>query len=194
MAEFASRGVGAAGLTTGIIGTSLGALNSMGNGGLLSGLFGNGYNTAGCSENQLVNRYEQGLVQENASLRADKKLLESTIYTDQKLLEVYKYFDGQVKDIRDIICANDKALAVSNAKIEGTFAVLGEQIRAQKNEFMCALNRERDERCCGDNTIVTYANATFYPKMVADVTVGTTTTAQTTYNPIYNCGCGCNNR
>ena len=34
-----------------------------------------------------------------------------------------------------------------------------------------------------------YANATFYPKSVADVTVGTTTTAQTLYNPIPDCGC-----
>ena len=81
--------------------------------------------------------------------------------------------------------------AVTNAKIEGTFAVLGEKISAHRNEFMCALNRERDERCCGDNAIVNYANATFYPKMVADGTVGTTTTAQATYNPLPRCGC-CN--
>ena len=79
--------------------------------------------------------------------------------------------------------------AVKNAQIEGTFAVLGEKIAAQRNEFMCALNREKDERCCGDNAIVTYANATFYPKMVADVTTGTTTTAQSVYNPIPSCGC-----
>jgi hypothetical protein len=48
-----------------------------------------------------------------------------------------------------------------------------------------------ERRCCGDNSIVSYANATFYPKMVADVTVGTTTTAQTLYNPLPQCGCGC---
>ena len=40
MAEFASRGVGAAGLTTGIIGSALGAANS----GLLGNLFGSGWN------------------------------------------------------------------------------------------------------------------------------------------------------
>jgi hypothetical protein len=82
-----------------------------------------------------------------------------------------------------------KALAVSNAQIEGTFAVLGEKLNAQHNEFMCALKRESDERCCGDNAIVNYVNATFYPKEVADVTVGTTTTAQAIYNPIPRCGC-----
>ena len=44
-----------------------------------------------------------------------------------------------------------------------------------------------------DNTIVTYTNATFYPKMVADITTGTGTTPQSTYNPlpVSTCGCGC---
>ena len=180
--EFASNGKANAGLTTGIIGTALGVLNG-GWGNLLGG--GN----CGCSENTGVNRYELNQSEVISKLQSDVALRDANIYNDQKLLEVYKYFDGQIKDIRATMCENDKALAVSNAKIEGTFAVLGERMNAQRNEFMCALNRERDERCCGDNSIITYTNATFYPKMVADVTVGTTTTAQPTYNPIYNCGC-----
>ena len=187
MAEFASKGVAGSGLGLGIAGTALGVLNG-GLGGILGGW---GCNHSGCSENTMVNRYELNQESAIAKLQADVALRDANIYNDQKLLEVYKYFDGQVKDIRATMCENDKALAVSNAKIEGTFAVLGEQIKAQRNEFMCALNRERDERCCGDNSIVTYLNATFYPKLVADVTAGTTTTAQPTYNPIHNCGC-CN--
>ena len=51
---------------------------------------------------------------------------------------------------------------------------------------------EAERRCCGDNSIVNYANATFYPKMVADVTTGTATTAQTLYNPLPKCGECCN--
>lgn len=188
MAEFASKGVAGTGLGLGIAGTALGLMNG-GIGNILGG-FGNGCNV-GCSENTMVNRYELDQTSKIAKLESDIALRDANIYNDQKLLEVYKYFDGQVKDIRETICANDKALAVSNAKIEGTFAVLGEKLNAQRNEFMCALKREADERCCGDNSIVTYANATFYPKMVADVTTGTTVTAQPTYNPVYNCGC-CN--
>ena len=188
MAEFASKGVAGAGLGLGIAGTALGLMNGNGLGGLFGG-WGCGGNN-GCSENTMVNRYELNQESVIAKLQSDVALRDANIYNDQKLLEVYKYFDGQVKDIRATMCENDKALAVSNAKIEGTFAVLGEQIRAQRNEFMCAINRERDERCCGDNSIVTYSNATFYPKMVADVTIGTTATAQPTYNPVYNCG-GC---
>jgi hypothetical protein len=184
MAEFASKGVAGSGLGLGIAGTALGVLN-----GGLGSLFGT--SPAVCSDNTCVNRYELEQESKIARLESDIALRDANIYNDQKLLEVYKYFDGQVKDIRATICANEKESAVNNAKIEGTFAVLGERITAQNNQFMCALNRERDERCCADNSIVTYANATFYPKLVADVTAGTTTTAQPTYNPIPNCGCGC---
>jgi hypothetical protein len=187
MAEFASKGVAGTGLGLGIAGTALGVLN----GGLGNLLNGWGNNSACCNGNMPINRYELGQEQTIAKLQADVALRDANIYNDQKLLEVYKYFDGQVKEIRATICENDKALSVSNAKIEGTFAVLGEKIAAQRNEFMCALNRERDERCCGDNAIVNYSNATFYPKMVADVTTGTTTTAQTVYNPLPQCGCKC---
>lgn len=183
MAEFASKGVAGTGLGLGIAGTALGLLGN-GLGGVLGG-WGNNV----CGDNMPINRYELDQSGRISKLESDVALRDANIYNDQKLLEVYKYFDGQVKDIRETICANDKALAVSNAKIEGTFAVLGEKMNAQHNEFMCALKREADERCCGDNSIVTYANATFYPKEVADVTVGTTTTAQATYNPVYNCGC-----
>ena len=177
MAEFASRGVGAAGLTTGIIGATLGAANGVVE--LISAHKKGGGNTGNSG----------GYVGSDASvivrLQSENALLKANTYNDQKLLEVYAYIDGQLKDIRSSIAEQ----SVTNAKIEGTFAVLGEKLSAQRNEFMCALNRERDERCCGDNAIVNYTNATFYPKMVADVTTGTTTTAQPTYNPIPKCGC-----
>ena len=179
--KYASKGVAGSGLGLGIAGTALGLLNGNGLGNLLGG------NNCYCNEDHHVNRYEAGQAARIAELETEVKLRDSNIYTDQKLLDVYKYFDGENKAIRAELCNQ----AVKNAQIEGTFAVLGEQQKALRNEFMCALNRERDERCCGDNAIVTYANATFYPKMVADVTTGTTTTAQATYNPLPNCGCKC---
>jgi hypothetical protein len=182
--EYASKGVAGSGLGLGIAGAALGLLN-----GGLGNILGGGYNNVncGCSDSHLVNRYEAGQAARIADLETEVKLRDSNIYTDQKILDVYKYFDGENKAIRAALCDQ----AVKNAQIEGTFAVLGEQSKALRNEFMCALNRERDERCCGDNSIINYANATFYPKLVADVTVGTTTTAQTLYNPLPNCGCGC---
>lgn len=184
MAEFASKGVAGAGLGLGIAGTALGVMNG-GLGNIFGGIGWNGW--GGCGKDTPVNRYELSQESTIAKLQSEIALRDANIYNDQKLLDVYKYFDGEIKNIRAVM--NEQA--VTNAKIEGTFGVLGEKIAAQRNEFMCALNRERDERCCGDNAIVNYANATFYPKMVADVTVGTTTTAQATYNPLPRCGC-CN--
>lgn len=183
--KYASKGVAGSGLGLGIAGTALGLLNGNGLGGLFGGM--NGGCNNGCSDNHLVNRYEAGQAARIAELETEVKLRDSNIYTDQKILDVYKYFDGENKAIRAALCDQ----AVKNAQIEGTFAVLGEQNKALRNEFMCALNRERDERCCGDNAIVNYANGTFYPKLVADVTAGTTTTAQTLYNPLPNCGKCC---
>ena len=98
---------------------------------------------------------------------------------------MYKYFDGQLKDVRDTLCAQ----AVTNQKTADSFALASADLAAVKNDLCNRIQLEAERRCCADNAIVTYANATFYPKMVADVTVGTTTTAQTLYNPIPDCGC-----
>ena len=186
MAEFASNAKGNAALTTGIIGTAgvgLGLLNGMGG---LGNLFGG--TRAVCSEEIPVNRYEAAMSAHIAQLEGDIKLRDSNIYTDQKLLEVYKYFDGELKEVRNNLCAQ----AVMNQKTADSFDAVRSDIICCKNELYSAIGRERDERCCSDNAIVGYVNATFYPKMVADVTTGTTTTAQTVYNPLPNCGRGCN--
>ena len=70
-----------------------------------------------------------------------------------------------------------------------SFLMLQQKMASDKAELECAINREKDERKCNDNTLVTYMNASFYPKQVADVTVGTATTAQTLYNPLPVCNC-----
>ena len=187
MAEFmAGRGTTA----LGIIGTVLGSIGTAAaaNGGLGNLLGGNGNGNHNCHENTPVNRYELGLVQENSALKQQVALRDSQVYVDQKLSDVVAFFNGKIENIHQAIATQ----AIQNQKTVDAFELVGERITCCKNEFMSALSRERDERCCGDNAIVTYANATFYPKMVADVTTGTTTTAQATYNPLPNCGCGCN--
>lgn len=117
MAEYSSRGVGNAGLATGIIGTSLGALNSgIFNG--LGGIFGN--NNCGCSDNMAVNRYELGLEQSNAAKDARISLLESTISTDKKMLEMYQYVDGRLRNIESQISQQ----AVVNAQITANISCM----------------------------------------------------------------------
>lgn len=178
-----------AGLTTGIIGTAGVALpllaNLLGVNGVMG--CGGGCNSPACSENMLVNRYELGLEQANAAKDAEIALLKANTYNDQKALELYKYFDGEVKAIRAELAAQ----AVVNQKTADSFALAASDLAATKRELCGQIQLEAERRCCADNSIVTYANATFYPKMVADVTVGTTTTAQVLYNPIPNCGGKC---
>lgn len=165
--EYAKKGVANAGLTTGIIGTALGVLN----GGLGNlGMLGNG----GCHENQPVSRYEVGLLQELAKKDSEIALRDANIYNDQKTLELYQYVDGRLRGIEGQIAQQ----AVFNQKTLDDVALV--------NERLCC---ESKERKCADNSIVNYANATFYPKLIADITTGTTTTAQMLYNPLPACGC-----
>ena len=190
--NYASKGVANAGLTTGIIGTSLGALNAMGGaGGLLGGLLGGGcnnaWNMAGCSENVLVNRYELGQAQEIESLKSQIALRDANTFTDSKMLEMYKYIDGKLGEINGVLCGQ----AVQNQATKDSFQLMQERLECCKHEMREALCREIGDRKCADNAIVNYVNATFYPKMVADVTTGTTTTAQMLYNPLPIDGCGC---
>ena len=126
MAEFASNAKGNAALTTGIIGTSLSAMNALGNGGfgnVLGGLFGGG---CGCNvANAPVNRYELGLENENARLHSEIALRDANIYNDQKLLEVYKYFDGKIEGINAKLCEQ----AVFNAAQTAAMNCMGSQIQ-----------------------------------------------------------------
>ena len=195
MAEFASKGVAgtALGLGAGALGVQL--LNGNMNG-LLGNLFGNnGANEMvmaallanadkGCGDHA-YDRYDAGKDAEIAQLKTEVKLRDANTYTDQKSLETYKYVDGRLRDIESQICAQ----AVINQQTKDSFALAQADLAAVRSNLEGQIRLEAERRCCADNSIINYANATFYPKMVADVTVGTATTAQTLYNPIPDCGC-----
>lgn len=102
MAEYASHGVGSAGLTTGIIGTSLGVLNSgLLNGGL-GGLFGN---NCGCSDNMAVNRYEANQSARIAELETEVKLRDANFYSLSEVGKLRDYmehrFDRVERELSD---------------------------------------------------------------------------------------------
>jgi hypothetical protein len=110
--EYASKGVAGTGLGLGIAGTALGVL---GNG--LGNLFN--ANPAGtCHENTHVNRYELAQEQKIADLQSQIALRDANIYNDQKLLEVYKYFDGELKGVRDELC-NQRVYNATNTSVIG---------------------------------------------------------------------------
>lgn len=109
--EYASKGIAGSGLGLGIAGTALGLLNG-GVGNLLGGWSGNG-----CGENTPVNRYELAQEQKIADLQSQIALRDANVYGDQKILEVYKYFDGELKDVRKELCDQRVYNATNNAAI-----------------------------------------------------------------------------
>lgn len=207
--EYASKGLAGTALGFGIGGAALGLANG-GLGNLLGGLGQNTRTAAAdaavaatpamaaiaaalaarqqeptCSENMHVSRYELDREQKLAAKDSEIALLKANTYNDQKMLEMYGYIDGQLKDVRDTLCKQ----AVHNQRTEDSFTLVKQDVESVRKEALDAVKMEAERRCCGDNSIVTYVNATFYPKQVADVTTGTATTAQTLYDPLPKCGC-----
>lgn len=125
MAEFASKGVAGSGLGLGIAGTALGVLNSG------AGLFGLNHPT--CSENTPATRYDLGLERQISNKDAEIAYLRGQSETETKLLEVYKYFDGQVKDIRQQLCDNRASQGIINTRFESAIDVLGSQVSSINN-------------------------------------------------------------
>lgn len=142
-----------------------------------------------CDNDHSINRYELNMQREITNKDMEIAYLRGRDASKTDDLETYKYVDGQLREIREALCAQ----AVHNQKTEDSFVLARQDIAAVESRLNSKIAMEAERRCCADNAIVNYANATFYPKMVADVTVGTTQTAQTLYNPIPDCGC-CGNK
>ena len=131
MAEFASKGVAGAGLGTGIAGLTLGVLNG-GLGNLLGGI---GYNNCGCAENMAVTRYELGLQNQIASKDGHIALLESNIYTDQKLNDLRNYIDAKVGVVENAV----NAQAVYNATNTATIGCIQNQVAQLMSLTKCVI-------------------------------------------------------
>lgn len=99
--DYASKGVAGAGLGLGIAGTALGLLGGNGLNGVLGGWGGNNCGALFAWERELS--HKDG---EIASLRAD-------IATDRKVLDLYQYVDGRMRNIESQLAQQ----AVVNAQI-----------------------------------------------------------------------------
>lgn len=113
--EYASKTVGTAGLTTGIIGAVGTALGALGNG-ILPGLFGGGQNCV-CSDDRMVNRYEAAQAARIAELETEVKLRDANTYTDQKILDLYRYVDGKFDGVNAAICQQNVYNATNTAAL-----------------------------------------------------------------------------
>lgn len=164
MPEFASKGVAGSGLGLGIAGTALGLLNN-GVGGILGGWGNNcGYNYG--PYGRAVSQFELNQTEKIAALESGIALRDANVYGDQKLLELYKYVDGELKDIRKTMCEDKLIQTRINAKIESGIDVLGTQL-ASINNTICKLTK------------IVIPNSSICPGW-GDVTVTVTPTTTTT--------------
>ena len=117
----ASKGVAGAGLGLGIAGTALGLMAGGLNG---TGLFNANNARSTCSEDHCVNRYELGLQNEIAAKDSKIALLESNIYVDGKIADVYERLNTKI----GILEAQMADQRVYNATLNGTVTCIQGQI------------------------------------------------------------------
>ena len=151
--EFASRGVANAGLTTGIIGTSLAGLMALNgnNGGLLGGLFGNN------------NGQFSALQAENAMLRAEK-------YSDRSVADLNNATDLKLEKLSDRIFdkyINPMATEIADSRVRE--AKLQCEVTAMKENYDLKiqleterLHRRMDNCCCETNGRINQLNQSVY--------------------------------
>ena len=111
--SYASNGKANAALTTGIIGTSLGAIASMGG---LAGLLGVNTNRSTDPNDRPVTRYEMGLIQENTLLKAnqyvDNKTLPQAVWnaTQEGILRSQAEQLQQLYGLTKLVVPNDSVM------------------------------------------------------------------------------------
>ena len=117
--NFANKGVAGAGLGLGIAGTALGLLN-----GGLGNLGIGGATRTCCSEDHYVDRYEAAQAARISELETEVKLRDANTYTDQKILDFYKYVDGKFDGVNAAI----NAQAVYNATNSAVIGCIQNQV------------------------------------------------------------------
>lgn len=105
--RYASQGQANLNTVLGSIGTA-GATGILGN---LGGIFGGGCNASGWQ----YSRYDAEKDARIASLEADKKHLESTIYTDSKIADVYERLNVKIGVLEAQMCDQKVYNATCNA-------------------------------------------------------------------------------
>lgn len=112
--DYASKGVAGAGLGLGIAGTALGLLQNGNLGGILGG-------NCGCSGGSTyVNRYEAEQSAKLADAESKIRLLESNIYTDSKIADVYERLNVKIAGVEAQLCSQ----AVVNAQVTANLACM----------------------------------------------------------------------
>ena len=123
-----SQGQGTLNTVLGAFG-SAGAINSNGGiGGVLNGILGGGNNNANaCPANMPISRYEAAMMQELANKDGKIALLESNIYTDSKIADVYERLNNKIGAMKD----EQNAINLQQAVYNGVNTAAVECIKGQ---------------------------------------------------------------
>jgi hypothetical protein len=174
--EYASNGKANAGLTTGIIGTSLAGLLTLGGMGGIGGLFGR----------------PQGFVQtpegKIGQLEAEIAYLRSENYADKVSNEVYKALetkiDNNLEKLYGFVIDLDKRTALNAQGLMYENQITNNKIDCCCDKMNIKFDYENRLRDLADATIMTYVNGNFVPgKLVMPLSsicppaAATTTTA-----------------
>ena len=158
--EYASNGKANAGLTTGIIGTSLAGLlwanGANGGNGLLGGLFGGG--------NRNYVQTPEGKI---GQLESEIAFLRSENYADKVANEVYKALDAKIsanmKEVYGFVIDLDKRTALNAQGLAYENQITNNKIDCCCDKMNIKFEYENKLRNIADAAIMTYVNATFLP-------------------------------
>lgn len=133
----------------------------------------------------ITEKYYQGRISDMEALHNSFYNLDAKVNTS-----AFNLYKNQ-RDGFDVLASRISALetkqAVADAVEPWRAKVLDMQITGVAANSQAAVALEAERRNCADNKIVNYMNSTFYPIEVAGITVGSTSTAKTTYNPLCSC-------
>lgn len=149
-----SQGQGALNTVLGAVGT-YGALQSGALGGILGG-FGGGWNNYGnrpleiiTSDDRAISRYEAKMMQELAAKDGKIALLESNIYTDQKIADVYEKLNVKINANKEAQDAINLQQAVYNGTNTATIGCLKNEIaQLQALSELVIPQRKVCDTCC----------------------------------------------
>lgn len=157
MAEYvAGRGTTA----LGIIGTILGGIGTAFASNGVGGIFGNG-NCNGINTTNYATKSDIESTYIIAQKDSQIAKLESEKSTDNKILEVYKYFDSELKDLRENQSSKWTEQAIINANYQGSIGAISMQISnaqsllAQITSAVVPQNKVCDICCCKTSSSTT---------------------------------------
>lgn len=125
MAEFASNGKANAGLATGIIGTALSGLLTLGGGWLGNN---SAYGYCNNATPRWVSQEEFSQQKTISSLESENALLKAEKNTDTKMIDVYERLDSKIRGLDASLNAFKAEQGVVNAQVIANVSVMQNQI------------------------------------------------------------------